>query len=175
MKNTVSIFINSFVFFLVYVLMFIVQRHLSPNEIIFYQGMRLLGALTLAASIYYIWRTRTLEGLFNKLPGIFIGILLGYSFLMTLPVVVDRSITLHFLGYLSTHSSASPEDIRIDFVDKFVINSAAIEKRLEEQVSIGNIYIEDGKVSISKKGLRMHIFFDYLATVFRIKPTYADQ
>ncbi|MBU3576959.1 hypothetical protein [Polynucleobacter sp. UK-Kesae-W10] len=175
MKNTLRVFINSFVFFLVYILIFIALRNLSPNEIIFYQGMRLLGVMALATSTYYIWRARALEGLFVKLPAICIGILLSYSFLMTLPVVIDRSITLHFLGYLAAHPSASPEDIRIDFVDKFVIKNAAIEKRLEEQVSIGNISIVDGKASISTKGLRMHNFFDYLATVFRINPTYVDR
>jgi hypothetical protein len=172
-KLLVTLF-QAFIFLFVYIVGLIIQRNIDPDGIIFYQGIRLILALAFMATIVYLLWIKNLSNTIDKLPVLFIGVLLCYSFLMTLPVVIDRSITLHFLGYLSKHSSAKVDEIRADFIDGFVIKAAAIEKRMDEQEATGNVKIIDGRVYVTSKGKLMHVVFDDLATYFKIKPTYVE-
>lgn len=160
--------------FFIFLVLYVVLRNLNPEGIIFYQGINLLGFLSGLYFLFYFLIKRNLDYALSRVPIILTSALLAYAFLMTLPVVLDRSITLHFLSYLSTNSPASIPNIQKDFIENFVVNSKAVEKRVDEQLVIGNIYIDDDQVFISKRGLFMHQIFDLLVKVFKINPTYKN-
>ena len=92
---------------------------------------------------------------------------------MTFPVVLDRSITLHMYSYLEKHPNGSAiSDLRNDFVIVFVDKSKAIDKRIDEQLLLGNVNIQNNKIFLSPKGLSTHEFFKKLTLIFNIKPSY---
>lgn len=153
-------------------LLLFLYRVFDSTGIVFYQAMSIIKFSTVVFFIVFV--IFYLKGInISHFVIYFIScILFFYSFVMTLPVVVDRSITLHMLAYLDNKPIASTEEIRSDFINKFVINSAAIEKRIQEQEAIGNITTNEGNVQITPKGMAMHKFFDKLARFFNFKPTY---
>ena len=98
-----------------------------------------------------------LKVLENKLifSGFAISFLLIYTFLNISSFVSDRSYTIFSLGYLyeSADKSFTLEEMEQIFIDGFVNQFDATEKRLKEQLNTG--YIEkdsDGKYRISQSG-----------------------
>ena len=172
MKNLLSWFLSISTQFFIFIIMYLVVRNINPGGIIFYQGITLIGVLSTGYLIIYSYKGKSIEYLFNKVPVVFTSAIISYSFLMTLPVVLDRSITLHFLSHLSSNSPSTVSQLQKDFIENFVINSKAIEKRVDEQLVIGNIYIEDNNIYISNRGVLMHKIFDFFIKIFRINPTY---
>jgi hypothetical protein len=165
-------FLTVLIQFLLFLFIYILVRNINPQGIIFYQGLTLIELLSLVYLLFYFLKKKSIEYALTKLPIIFTSAILAYSFVMTLPVVLDRSITLHFLSYLTSNSPSTVSKIQKDFIDNFVVNSQAVEKRVDEQLVIGNLYIEDNQIYISNRGFLMHRIFDFLTKVFRINTTY---
>jgi hypothetical protein len=172
MKNKLNWFYAVFIQFVLFLIIFILLRNVTPDGIIFYQGMRVIEILAVLLFLFYIAKNKQLDYLTDKLTIIFASSILSYSFLMTLPVVLDRSITLHFLNHLYQSERDDLSGIQKNYVENFVYKHQAIEKRVKEQLEINNIKIEKNQISLTPKGIFMNKTFDFLCEVFKIKTTY---
>ncbi|MHB1455123.1 MAG: hypothetical protein ACYCYM_14375 [Saccharofermentanales bacterium] len=88
-----------------------------------------------------------------------------------LPVTADRSITVFMLGYMAgteetAYTKAELEDI---FIDKYVYEFGAFDKRLEEQIISGTIQeTADGKYRITGSGKSLISIYDKVSDWYGI-------
>lgn len=72
-----------------------------------------------------------------------------------LPVTADRSVTVYMLGFMDNHTDETftKEQLEQQFIDQYVIEYGAFDKRLEEQIVSGNIEeVAPGQYKITKGG-----------------------
>ena len=85
-----------------------------------------------------------------------------YSFLITVPTLLDRSISLYILATISEERKINKEEIENYFVSGFVLKNKAIDKRLDEQIFTKNIIINNNNYEITNRGKvvnKLNIFF----------------
>ncbi len=156
-----------------FLLFFALIRLIYPDEIVFYQGNRVIFFNSIIwVLIFYVVGGCSLVAIFKSIDILFAAGVLCFAILSTFPVILDRSITLHMLYKLNMEKAVSVEDLQEDFVVNFVYKSRAIEKRIAEQIEIGNVTYSNNIVEITKKGERYQASFDFLNKFFNIKPTY---
>lgn len=164
-------FLRIAIFFCTYLFSFVLLRHINPAGIIFYQGCYLLFFLFIFFLIldYFLF-----DNIFvlRSIPTYISFILMSYSFLMTFPVVLDRSITLHMYNFLQKNpGGATLASIRNNFVSEFVDKSRAIDKRIVEQIYLGNITENNGVYLLTEKGKKSNLIFNKMNAIFLINPS----
>lgn len=156
-----------------YLILFALLRKFYSSDIVFYQGNRLIIINSIFwAMVYHASAKFSFNQLIAKLDVIFSAAILSFAILSTFPVILDRSITLHMLYKLNVEKKVSVKELQADFVENFVYRANAIEKRIIEQVEIGNVSLDGENVIITRKGEKYQEFFEYLNGLFSIKTTY---
>ncbi|MET1080692.1 MAG: hypothetical protein ABWY06_21995 [Pseudomonas sp.] len=116
----------------------------------------LTGIVLCAAKVF-----RSL-GSFEKVQLIVIWLLLGYALAISVPTVIDRSLSFYLLEKLQQRgggiAQASFEQL---FAQEYMREHHLVEVRLTEQLESGTIEIVNGCVKLTKKGARLASFARY--------------
>lgn len=116
-------------------------------------------ATFLASLILFTVNYFRLFNWFEKTQLIIIWLLAGYAFAISVPTVIDRSLSFYILEKLQQRGGGiklnSFEQV---FTQEYVKEHRLIDVRLTEQVESGTIQIEDGCVKLTKKGENI-VFF----------------
>ena len=96
---------------------------------------------------------------FEKILLAFIFLLLGYSFAISVPTVIDRSLSFYILEKIQQRGGG----IRLNkfeevFTKEYVKEHRLVDVRLTEQEESGTISIHNGCVKITDKGKRLAAF-----------------
>lgn len=87
------------------------------------------------------------------------------------PMVIERSYTVYSLAYLTDYDKLyTYEEIRDQFVVGYV-DAGATKKRIDEQVSLGNLERVDNKYQITEKGKILVEIFRLVEKVFPVPDT----
>jgi hypothetical protein len=115
-----------------------------------------LFGLQLAACLaYYCLRPGVTDAWLRLgLGGVCTGLLLLYGLHATVITIVERSVSINVLRFLSDGTSQPYDTIESNFVDTFVKRDKAVCKRLDEQMRLGSVVHRDGRYAITPKGLR---------------------
>lgn len=86
------------------------------------------------------------------------------------PMVIERSYTVFSLAYMSDHAETvyTAEDIEIQFIDGYVEGANECQKRIDEQVYVGNLEQVDGGYRITEKGKRLIALFRLIEKIFPV-------
>ena len=90
-------------------------------------------------------------------------------FFTLIPVTVERSVSVFMLSYMDTYSDRTytQDQVAEIFVDKYVNEYGAFEKRFDEQLTTGTIVQNpDGTYSITDKGRFIVKLFRLISDVF---------
>lgn len=88
-----------------------------------------------------------------------IWVLGGYIFAISLPTVIDRSLSFYILEKLHQRGGGIREDaFRQVFTDEYVREHHLVEVRLTEQLQSGTISIDNGCVKLTARGERLASF-----------------
>ena len=155
-------FLILFIFFLI---IFIASRIFLKLEIIFYEGIFIIVGVTFISMLLRF---------FKQMHTYFTFFLFCYAFLITIPSLLDRSISLYILGLLHNEKIATLSELQNYYVSGFVYHNEAIEKRLNEQVRSGNIILVNGDYSLTKKGEVLFYFNQHLAVLFNTDINYTN-
>ena len=92
------------------------------------------------------------------------------TFFTHLPVTAERSISVFLLEYFNKNSDRylTKEEITKIFIDKYLYENKAMEKRLHEQIFSGNINQDGEKYKISKQGQNLMKFYRIINIIFNI-------
>jgi hypothetical protein len=111
----------------------------------------------------------------------FILLLIGYSFSISLPTVIDRSLSFYFLEKIKQHDGAINRNAMNEiFINDYMIEYKLVEMRLTEQLSSGTIEILDGCIILTERGYlvtKFSSFFrkNFIANKRLILDEYSDQ
>jgi hypothetical protein len=153
-------FITLFIIFLV---IFIASRIIFKLDIIFYEGIFIILCITLVSLLFKF---------FKHIHTYITFFLFCYAFHITIPSLLDRSISLYILGLLHEEKIVTLPELQNYYVSGFVFYNGAIEKRLNEQVRSGNINLVNGNYSLTKKGERLFYINQGLASIFNTNKNY---
>lgn len=95
----------------------------------------------------------------EKLQLVIIWILAGYAFAISVPTVIDRSLSFYLLEKLQQRGGGIRQDRFQDvFVQEYMVEHRLVDVRLTEQLESGTIAIENGCVLLTPRGHRLASF-----------------
>lgn len=131
-------------------------RFLTVN-VVFYAAMADgVIAAALAGGLLLVMRFFRPLGGFEKLQLVVIWLLLGYASAISVPTVVDRSLSFYLLEKLQQRGGGIRQSAFEDvFTREYMVEHRLVDVRLTEQLESGTIIIENGCVKLTPKGERV--------------------
>lgn len=126
-----------------------------PVNVVFYSalGDALIAAILTGLLLFLLpWGFRALGG-FEKLLLFIIWLLGGYSFAISVPTVIDRSLSFYILEKLQQRGGGiRQEAFERVFTEEYLREHRLVDVRLTEQLESGTIDIRNGCVLLTPKG-----------------------
>ena len=129
-------------------------------DVVFYASLLDAGiAVLLAAALLWSLRVFGMFSSFEKLQLVLIWVLAGYAFAISVPTVIDRSLSFYILEKLQQRGGGIREDAfgRV-FTQEYMKEHRLVDIRLTEQVQSGTVVIRDGCVKLTAKGAALADF-----------------
>lgn len=132
----------------------IAHVRLLPVNVVFYASIAdAVAATCVAGAVLGVGSFARRLGGFERLLLVFIWLLVGYSLAISVPTVIDRSLSFYILEKLEQRGGG----IRLDrfeqvFTQEYVKEHRLVDVRLTEQAESGTIAIVDGCVKLTAKG-----------------------
>ena len=93
---------------------------------------------------------------FEKLQLVVIWLLSGYCFAISVPTVIDRSLSFYILEKLQQRGGGIQRDRFADvFTQEYLKEHRLVDVRLTEQLESGTIVIQNGCVKLTDKGQKL--------------------
>lgn len=149
-RSAIATVIFVMLLFLIY---YIHITYFSVN-VVFYAAIADGILATLAAGlILFVAGYFHLFNWFEKIQMMFIWLLAGYAFAISVPTVIDRSLSFYILEKIQQRGGG----IKLDsfeqvFTKEYVKEHRLVDVRLTEQLESGTIKIDNGCVKLTEKG-----------------------
>lgn len=102
-----------------------------------------------------VWTSRTFNG-FEKLQLVVIWLLCGYCFAISVPTVIDRSLSFYILEKIQQRGGGIQQSRFADvFTKEYLKEHRLVDVRLTEQLASGTIQIVNGCVKLTEKGRQL--------------------
>lgn len=99
-----------------------------------------------------------------------------YSFHITIPTIIDRSISLYILSRMDGRTSGIKfEELQQSFLEGYVNGHNAVCRRLDEQLVTGNIRFEEESYYITPNGARVMDLLRNIAKLVRRNEYYVTE
>ena len=143
----------SLIFIVILLFVYFVHVTFLRVDVVFYAAiMDALLAAGLSAIIIYLFKFFGVLGLYEKFLLICIWVLAGYAFAISVPTVIDRSLSFYILEKLQQRGGgiqmARMPDV---FTQEYMKEHRLVDVRLTEQAQSGTIEIVDGCVKLTPK------------------------
>ncbi len=131
---------------------------LGGIDILFYRGLVLIVATTAATFAILVVLLRRLRrpglGARDAFSAAVLSLSLNLSFLVVVPVTVDRSISIFLLSAMEARPerALTPEAASTLFKQVYVDDYRQIDRRLREQAVSGNLAEAGGAYTITRRG-----------------------
>lgn len=150
--------INSLLASFVFVL-FLIGIHLIHNlffkvNVVFYSAIAdgILAVLFTSVVLFMLPRFKELSS-FEKGQLLVIWLMAGYAFAISVPTVIDRSLSFYILEKLLQRGGAIKQEGFSDiFINEYMKEHRLVDVRLTEQMESGTIVIENGCVRLTDRG-----------------------
>ncbi len=142
------------IFLFLLLLFYIVHIKFFRVNVVFYAAI-FDGLLASAVSAVILVRLRyfNIYNYFEKFQMIFIWMLLSYVFAISVPTVLDRSLSFYILEKLQQRGGGIYlSDFEAVFTKEYVKEFRLVDVRLTEQQSSGTVFVQDGCVKLTKFG-----------------------
>lgn len=125
-----------------------------PVNVVFYAAIA-DGVIAALLTGLIISPSRTFNG-FEKLQMVVIWLLAGYCFAISVPTVIDRSLSFYILEKLQQRGGGIQQARFADvFTQEYLKEHRLVDVRLTEQLESGTIEIRNGCVKLTDKGQRL--------------------
>jgi len=143
-----------FLFFVILVVIYITHINFFYVNVIFYSAI-LDGILAAIITIFLLKYNEYFKifSFFEKVLIFIIYLLLGYSLALSIPTIIDRSLSFYILEKIQEKGSSIKEKNFAElFTKEYMIEHQLVKVRLTEQLVSGTIVIENGCVKLTKFG-----------------------
>lgn len=151
---------------LVLLAVYAVHMTMFRVNVVFYAVIAdaLIAAAICATLVFFVGYFRMLSG-FEKSQLIVIWLLSGYAFAISVPTVIDRSLSFYILEKIQQRGGGIRQDaFEQVFTQEYVKEHRLVDVRITEQLESGTIEIKNGCVLLTAKGERVAAFGRYYRT-----------
>lgn len=141
-------------FIVTFVTVYMIHLEFFRVDVVFYSAIfdGVLSSLILAILLIVLPYFSVLSS-FDRFQMIFIYMLLGYMFSISVPTVIDRSLSFYLLEKIQQRGGGIKlSGFESVFVNEYMVEHRLVDVRLTEQLSSGTIKIEDGCVMLTPRG-----------------------
>ena len=162
-RKFLAAMVATIIFIAILLIVYGIHITMFPVNVVFYAAIA-DGMVSTAITGVLVFLMRYFRSLtiFEKSQLIVIWLVLGYAFAISIPTVIDRSLSFYILEKLQQRGGeikqASFEQV---FTQEYVKEHRVVDVRLTEQLESGTIVIEEGCVKLTKKGERIASFGRY--------------
>ncbi|MCU1026135.1 hypothetical protein [Stenotrophomonas maltophilia] len=141
------------VYVVVLLAVYVIHMRYFAVDVVFYAAIGdAFIALVITGLLLLLPCFRALSGLEKSLLCI-IWLLGGYSFAISVPTVIDRSLSFYILEKLEQRGGGIRQSAFQDvFTKEYMVEHRLVDVRLTEQESSGTVEIVNGCVRLTKKG-----------------------
>mgnify|MGYP005639763607 FL=1 len=171
MQNKFLLLISSlFLYFVILLLVYLVHINFFQVEVILYSAiLDSFIALLIFFAFSFFYKSIIINS-FEFLLIMIVLILFGYSFSITLPAVIDRSLSFYFLEKIEQHNGAIQQSSMRDiFIDDYIDEYKLVEIRITEQLESGTIQIVDSCIYLTQRGHMVAKFSNFFRKNFLAK------
>lgn len=136
---------------------YVLRMRYGQVDVVFYAtiGSAVVAVIAAGALLYGSRAFSDFSGL-EKGQLLVIWLLLGYAFAISVPTVIDRSLSFYLLEKLQQRGGGIRQDRFQDvFVKEYMIEHRLVDVRLTEQLQSGTIEITNGCVRLTPRGERL--------------------
>ncbi len=144
----------SLAFLVLLVVIYYLHVHYFPVDVVFYAAIAdgILATSIAAFGLLYLKAFRVL-GSFEKFLVIVTWLLVSYALAISVPAVIDRSLSFYILEKLQQRGGGIRQDaIEQVFTQEYIKEHRLVDVRLTEQLVSGTIEIKNGCVLLTPKG-----------------------
>jgi len=152
--------IASLVFLVILLGIYIIHMKYFRVDVVLYSSI-LDGFLAVATTGGLLFRLKYFNVLnvFEKMQLTIIWLLASYAFAISVPTVIDRSLSFYILEKIQQRGGGIKyAQFNEVFTKEYVKEHRLVDVRLTEQLQSGSIIIEDGCVKITSRGKRFAEF-----------------
>lgn len=135
-----------------FVLFFVADFLAEAFPILFYRGLIIAGLVFILHLfvLFFFFRDWPAD---TWIAAAVVAGAINVCFLVIFPVTIDRSITVYLLDQIARQDSGMTAlEIEQRFIEQYVKDFNAIDRRMNEQVASKNIYYKDGNYIITEQG-----------------------
>lgn len=139
---------------------YVLRMRFGQVDVVFYStiGCAVVAVMAAGALLYGLRAFSEFSGL-EKFQMLVIWLLVGYAFAISVPTVIDRSLSFYLLEKLQQRGGGIRQDRFQDvFVKEYMIEHRLVDVRLTEQLQSGTIEINNGCVRLTARGERLASF-----------------
>lgn len=155
--------ISALVFVAVLLIVYVVHIKIFRVNVVFYAAIA--DAFVAAViTLVLVWSIKFFSAFssFERIQMMVIWLLLGYAFAISVPTVIDRSLSFYILEKIQQRGGGISFDAFEDvFTKEYVKEHRLVDVRLTEQIESGTIEIQNGCVKLTPKGVRIAEFSRY--------------
>jgi hypothetical protein len=140
---------------------YIVHVWYFPVHVVLYSALidAVLAAVIVGAGLFVLRPKLLPFNVFESLLLVGIWLLGGYAFAISVPTVLDRSLSFYILEKLQQRGGGIEQARIADvFTDEYLPEFRLVDVRLTEQVESGTIVIRNGCVILTERGERLASF-----------------
>lgn len=157
MKKIKSFIFVVTIFVTLLILVYWIDVNFFKIKVLFYSSIcdGLIAAL-LSSCILFFGKLKLVYNCFERCLIIVMLVLCSYIFAISIPTVIDRSLSFYILEKIQQRGGGIREDRMEDvFVHEYVKEHHLVDIRLTEQMQSGTIVINNGCVMLTDKGDRI--------------------
>lgn len=146
--------IASAVFLIILLIVYYFHINYFKVDVVFYAAIAdgVLASFIAGVALVWLKLFRPL-GSFEKFQLISIWLLAGYALAISVPTVIDRSLSFYILEKIQQRGGGIRQDgLEQVFTQEYVREHHLVDVRLTEQLKSGTIVIENGCVLLTPKG-----------------------
>ena len=169
MKNKLVLFCLASLGYLILLLsVYLIHVRFFRVDVVLYSALfDALLATVLAGGLLGILKIFKVFSGFEKLQAMLVWLLLGYIFAISVPTVIDRSLSFYILEKLQQRGGgiklASFEDV---FVKEYMPEHRLVDVRITEQQQSGTIQVKNGCVLLTERGQALATFSRFFRNHF---------
>ncbi len=146
--------IASAAFLIILLIVYYFHINYFKVDVVFYAAIAdgVLASFIAGVALVWLKLFRPL-GSFEKFQLIVIWLLAGYALAISVPTVIDRSLSFYILEKIQQRGGGIRQDgLEQVFTQEYVREHHLVDVRLTEQLASGTIVIENGCVLLTPKG-----------------------
>ncbi len=164
LNKTLFFFLWTFAYGLVLLVVTYIHNAFFTVNVVLYDAIKdaILSVLITGIAFFTLGRFRKIFNGFEKILLIVFWLLGGFTYAITIPTVIDRSLSFYILEKINQRGGKVQQaKINDIFIKEYVIEHRLMDVRLTEQLESGTIALSNGCVVLTPKGKRVIAFSQF--------------